>query len=234
VTNQELLEIYSTGGYPKKPFGLLHDIPNLELLEATYRLNLSKNDRKAIWVGNSKWGRRQGFLDHKGFFRVVKPLNDLLRKHNSCFDLQIIDSSKLLVSQEEILRSMSGSSYILQTSTSEGTGLPLLEGMALGLTPISTSVGVVPEILVGSLNQNIVDRSPESFHDALHSNLDSPRATREDIRELFRSYASEAMKEVIFSEHKAFQSETPEVTRFGSAKSRLEWQYRFWKNQSKV
>ena len=231
VTNRELFEIYSNGGYPKKPLGLLHDIPNLELLEMTYNLNLPRNNRKAIWVGNSKWGKRQGFQDHKGFLRVVKPLGDLLKKHDNCFDLQVIDSSKLLVSQDEILRYMSGSNYILQTSASEGTGMPLLEGMALGLTPISTSVGVAPEILLGPLSQNIIDSSPDSFHEALHLNMDSPRATRASIRELFELYSIEAMREVILGHSETFQSAAHTLSRSGSAKSRLEWQYRFWKNR---
>ena len=229
VTNQELFEIYSNRDDCKNPAGVLHDIPNLQLIQELRGLTLQRDTRRAIWVGNSKWGRRQGFHDHKGFLQVVKPLEKIIEKHNNCFNLQVIDSSKLRVPQRKVLELIGESSYILQTSYSEGTGLPVLEGMALGTIPISTSVGIVPEVLKGSLSRNIISNSPESFHDALHLNFESPAATPLRIREIFETYTSEALTESIFNGDKVRHSPGDGFSMIKSIKSQLEWNYRFWK-----
>jgi hypothetical protein len=51
-------------------------------------------------------------------------------------------------------------------SEAEGTPLPLLEAMACGCFPITTDVGVVPEIITDGNNGLVVERSVEAFRQA--------------------------------------------------------------------
>jgi 2-polyprenyl-3-methyl-5-hydroxy-6-metoxy-1,4-benzoquinol methylase/glycosyltransferase involved in cell wall biosynthesis len=63
-------------------------------------------------------------------------------------------------------------------SEGEGQPLPLMEGMACGCFPVSTDVGIVPELITTGYNGLIVGRSVESFRNAFlwcEENLDRIR-----------------------------------------------------------
>lgn len=67
---------------------------------------------------------------------------------------------------------------ICVASVEEGTPLPLIEAMACGCFPISTDVGVAPEVIQNGENGLIVDGSVEAFKDAFKwckENLDFVR-----------------------------------------------------------
>jgi len=59
-----------------------------------------------------------------------------------------------------------GCDVIAVTSRHEGHPMPLIEGMAAGCFPVTTDVGVAPEIIRPGENGLIVDASPEAFREA--------------------------------------------------------------------
>jgi glycosyltransferase involved in cell wall biosynthesis len=171
TTNQELAKLYMNKfpnfGKPK----VLHDLPRLDLIEDVLKEFPSKSSSKkdkVIWVGNSRWGKRQGYVDHKGLASVILPLQKLFKFHSKCFQLQIIDSSKKGKTHFETLIQIRNSDYLIQASNSEGTGLPVLEGIALETKILTTNVGIVPELVELGLSLNIVDKNANLIHDRLH------------------------------------------------------------------
>ena len=69
VTNLQLFSHYCNLLPDKKPLGVLHDLPDIQLInKVRQRVNKPKFSEKpkVIWIGNSKWGSRQGVKDHKG------------------------------------------------------------------------------------------------------------------------------------------------------------------------
>lgn len=234
VTNLDLFRKYSNLFEFKPPAGILHDFPDTDLIDLLIAQNKYSDANSAIWVGNSKWGARQGFHDHKGFYKVILPLREILRKHNHCFSLEIIDSATKRIPQQELLKRMSRSGYILQASASEGTGLPLLEGIAMGLTPISTRVGIAEEILSGALQENLVMGTPEAFHHALHANQVSPVTDRKSLQILYKEYLNMALQESAFRSEKTSYGATTHPDVLPQVKIGLEWAYRFSKNLLKA
>ena len=137
-----------------------HDLVDISLINS-YR-NIEQIESKSIiWVGNSKWGERQGKVDHKGFREVINPLTDSFRGED--VEFKIIDSAKKRRQHREVLRDLSKSSILLHPSKSEGTGLPILEAALLGCYPITTNVGIAQELLGEQFPFLIVDRNFESF-----------------------------------------------------------------------
>ena len=80
------------------------------------------------------------------------------------FDLRIADGNMAWDTMPEFFRSLD---VILVTSVGEGTPLPLLEAMACGCYPVTTNVGIVPEVIEHGRNGLIVDPSAEAFREAL-------------------------------------------------------------------
>ncbi len=71
------------------------------------------------------------------------------------------------LSMAEMAKFYNGIDVICVAATAEGTPLPLLEAMACGCFPVTTDVGIVPEIIQHGKNGLIVDRTPEAFRAAL-------------------------------------------------------------------
>ena len=144
VTNEQLKIAYESK-FALPCGGIWRDLPNLDLVNEILNLPNSESARrrKIIWVGNSRWGERQGYRDHKGFNRYVRPLIKDLQNE---IDFVIVDSAVELYSNKFVLTLMKDCDLLVQVSDSEGTGLPILEALALGLTVLTTNVGIVPEI----------------------------------------------------------------------------------------
>ena len=79
---------------------------------------------------------------------------------------------------------------IIITSISEGTPLPLIEAMACGCFPITTNVGVVPEIVKHKENGIIIDKTYESLFEAVtwcYLNVDRIEKTRKINQDLIHN-----------------------------------------------
>ena len=153
TTSPKLQQIYLKK-FPNLDVKLLLDMPNHELLTKIKNENLTR-DLDVIWVGNTYWGRRQGVHDHKGYEESVLPLMKSLKGTNSSSNFCVIDRSQILMSHEDVLRLIARSHYLVQFSKSEGTGLPVLEAMALGTIPVTTDVGIA-SMALGKFGRKLI------------------------------------------------------------------------------
>ena len=164
VSSEILFEIYQNSPFAARLAGILHDVPDYSYIE---QLNANtrpiKSGKTIIWVGNSKWGKNHGYLDHKGLEHIMKPAFELVRQHDPEFTLIVIDSSIEYLNNHRVLEMIQSADVLIQTSASEGTGLPIIEAVGLGTSVITTKVGIAPEILGGALARQICERSPEEL-----------------------------------------------------------------------
>ncbi len=160
VTSDQLREAYSRRFPDLFPPDLYRDLPDFELISNVKNETEKGISSDLIWVGNSKWGINQGLVDHKGFKQLLLPL---LRQLGQGTVVDIIDSGEEAIPHKEVLRRIKNAKILLQTSKSEGTGLPLLEAAGLGRVAVTTDVGIAREFLLGPLEGLIVDRSVEGF-----------------------------------------------------------------------
>jgi glycosyltransferase involved in cell wall biosynthesis len=229
VTNQELFANYSLYFPNKPPMSVLHDLPNWKEIEKI-RLENEKpinTKRKVIWVGNSSWGKRQGFKDHKGLHSVIKPLIQEIRKSNNCCEIKYIDSKEGLLSHSEVLKEIRSCDILLQTSHSEGTGLPAIEALGLGTNVISTQTGIAPEIFKDEKSQNIVERDYRIIHKRIHS-LEL-KSELMNVK-LFYKYLEIAKGEDITIPKKSKFKFQSNKSIFGNLEIRIIWYLRFIKN----
>ena len=186
VTCKDLAETYADDSYKAIYSGLLYDFPNIEKTRVSIESeNLAKGISKIVWIGNSKWGKRQGYTDHKGFEFVVRPLFDLLKENYPNIELKVFDSAFHRHSNSEILKELGPSTILIQSSNSEGTGLPLLEALAMGSTPITTRVGIANEILGGKYESLIVERDFHDFFTKCEEIIESNPYSPKEIRQIY-------------------------------------------------
>jgi hypothetical protein len=196
VTSKILYEAYNSIPSIQKPFGILHDLPDVDLIRKTRNEIVQVDSNQVIWVGNSEWGSKQGYTDHKGYRSVIKPLGIILKNHKDCFKLKIVDSARKNVPNEEVLRQIHESSFLLLTSKSEGTGLPLLESLGLGITPLSTRVGIAPELLA-THPELIQTLTPDGIHEFLHNGNLGITFSRSEAIELFEEFIETISQEAL-------------------------------------
>lgn len=162
VTSEELKEKYLSV-YGAENLQTLHDHPPYEEIDSINLENLNRNPRNIIWVGNSKWGARAGFVDHKGLRSLAMPVIEELRKAKPDLNFIVVDSAVEKLPYELVLRTIRESACLIFTSESEGTGLPLIEAATLGTPVVTLRVGVASEILKGNLARFISSRDIGSF-----------------------------------------------------------------------
>jgi glycosyltransferase involved in cell wall biosynthesis len=171
VTNFDLQQRYKES-FPSKNWPkVLHDLPNFELIETILNIYPNKEEhlpKKVIWIGNSKWGKRQGYIDHKRLKTAIEPLKKIFSDHSNCFDLEVIDSSKKAITHFDALMKIRKSDFLLQTSVSEGSGIPILEALALKTICLSTPVGIASEIFHNENSLNLITSDPDEIHGRLH------------------------------------------------------------------
>jgi glycosyltransferase involved in cell wall biosynthesis len=160
VTSEILRDAYRDN-YEIDSVGLLHDLPDVEEISRIRESNLGVETKKVLWVGNSKWGERLGFKDHKGLNKLANPVFELLKSQDQDLKIMVIDSAQSKIKNSKVLQEMQTASCLLVTSDSEGTGLPILEAAALGTPVVSVNVGIATELLKGELGKQIVDRNPK-------------------------------------------------------------------------
>ena len=196
VTSEILFKEYSKLPGAPKPAGILHDVPDLNLIRQVRAEVSRRNDNQVVWIGNSKWGIHQGLIDHKGFSSIIQPLKSLFERHESCTKIEIIDSATGRKSNIEVLRIIHNSKVLLQTSESEGTGLPILEALGLGVTPITTDVGIASEVLENHKNL-IIPRDTASFHSLVHQERLKPTLSETSAIQIFEDFISLISNEIL-------------------------------------
>lgn len=167
VVSKELYELYSEMYPSNKPTAIMQDLPNCDLINTIFLEKIEKKEQ-IIWVGNSLWGERLGFRDHKGYNRFVLPLFKTLDDLKISLDRKIIDRGIKFTPQVETLRKISQSKYLVQFSDSEGTGLPIIEACGLGTIPITTEVGVAKDLLKNEFNDLIVKNIDQAVEKIIH------------------------------------------------------------------
>jgi hypothetical protein len=222
VTSNELQRIYTLLFPQKIPTGVLHDIPDITSILRIRDMDLRRSG--IIWVGNSRWGSNYGYVDHKGYEEVVKPL---FRKNIPLTPVRIRDSSTGKVPNAHVLLEIAESEILIQASLHEGTGLPLLEALGVGTVPITSDVGIANEVLTGELKQLIVERSADSFEQKIRELGASTNHLSKLCLSAFDSYVEKARRETIKWDHRETTFDKDERNILVSAKIRLIWIYRF-------
>jgi hypothetical protein len=225
VTSEILLREYECLNKQFLPYGVLHDLPDIELLKLVEKEKPKKINQQlnVIWVGNSRWGKRQGFSDHKGFQSIVVPLLEIVSQHDDCMKITVVDSSAKKLAYRDVLELIRDADVLIQTSRSEGTGLPILEALALRTNVVTTNVGVVPEILQAYPGR-IALSNPTSFHSALHSLGKQPDL---DYEGLLQRYIDTVSRELIPFDQKRNLVFPNERNFWGRMSVSLRWIYRF-------
>ena len=112
-------------------------------------------------------GRRSGplkigWVGHPGDF--LKGLREILiPATEGRFDFRYTDGTW---SFRQVRRFYHDIDVLAISSIAEGDPRPLMEGMLCGCFPVSTDVGIVPELVNNRFNGVIVDRTPEAFRAA--------------------------------------------------------------------
>lgn len=176
---------------------LLHDLPDIDLIKDLGVKNYSHDEHTVIWVGNSEWGKRLGFKDHKGLVSTAIPVMNKLQQMRPDLNLLVIDSAKKKRGKREVLTAIKHSCCILITSDSEGTSLPLLESMALGTPPISFNIGVAPELLTESLSTQVVARDPELMVNQVLKTLKTEELLGLECRRSWFKYLKDCESEIV-------------------------------------
>lgn len=185
VVSKRLQTAYTGSQSVAKSPLYLPDFPNISLLEDVRKMNVPKVPGLVIWIGNSRWGSNLGFHDHKGYVSKLNRIIDISISRSIPLNFRVIDRGKAYLPHRATLIEIAKSTFLLQTSASEGTGLPVLEALALGTYPISTDVGINREVF-GDRWTEFYGSSPEEFLDKIQS---SPLAIETaDLYDFFKSY----------------------------------------------
>jgi glycosyltransferase involved in cell wall biosynthesis len=182
VTSNILRKAYLEN-YRTESIGVLHDLPNLQHISKIQLAKKMTTSKTVVWVGNSKWGERLGFEDHKGLNKLAVPVFEILKERDRNIEIKIIDSANARIKNSKVLEEIQRSSCLLVTSDSEGTGLPILEAAALGTPVVSVNVGVASEILTGELGNQIVSRDSQLIAERIIQTIEN----RESLSLLIQS-----------------------------------------------
>ena len=167
---------------------LLPDFPNIRLLDEVREMKLPKKTNSVIWVGNSRWGESLGLRDHKGFESLLKNIIKISIAKSLALKFRVIDRGVAYVPHRDTLIAIAESEFLLQTSAAEGTGLPVLEAIALGTFPITTDVGINREVF-GARWQEFEASTPESFIANIESSIESINPS--DLEDLYLRYLNQ-------------------------------------------
>jgi glycosyltransferase involved in cell wall biosynthesis len=188
VTSRELLARYLDTFKDHPPKGLYRDAPDVLAITEIRKIKAVESAIDVIWVGNSRWGVHYGMRDHKGFHEIVTPL---MKIFEGKLKFACIDSAKLKFPHRKTLELINSSRILVQTSKSEGTGLPLLEAAGLGTVVLTTEVGVASEFLKGKLSDLIIPRNVGSFQSAIVKVYEAETAYSKLLMNRFDEYVEE-------------------------------------------
>jgi hypothetical protein len=203
------------------PTGVLHDLPDVQKIRELR--NLGRQSEGVIWVGNSKWGERYGYRDLKGYEEIVAPLKRELEADHPSLNFRVFDSAIRRVDNKYIISEIANSQVLVQASESEGTGLPILEALGLGVIPVTTNVGIAAELLMRELTEFIVPRSLTPFRSGVDRALEKGENYSAVCIELFENYIGLASVETITWNASKLNIQWPKPNLTGSIKIWVTW-----------
>lgn len=127
-------------------------------------------DRALLFIAEMK--RRRGDVR----FTVIGPDMGLLEQlRRMALDLGLVDNVEFVGPQDRahIEKAAAGSSFFLQLSTHEGQSMAVVEAMQLGLVPVVTPVGMIPEYCIDGVN-GVIFRDNRSAADRVERLLADP------------------------------------------------------------
>jgi glycosyltransferase involved in cell wall biosynthesis len=127
----------------------------------------------------------------------MKPAFEMVRKHDPEFQLIVIDSSIGFLDNHRVLEEIQSADVLVQTSASEGTGLPVIEAVGLGTLAITTKVGIAPEIFDGSLAGLICNRDPKEIANAILSQYPIQKEIQGLLDGAYKKFLNECFDESI-------------------------------------
>lgn len=146
VTSNKLYNVYQK--FSKKPQMIIHDGVNLEKYIPLNLERFNNIDHITVgWTGNSKFKDSENDDDMKGVEGIIKPVIKELQDEGNNIELNLADRNVKMIPQEEMPKFYNSIDLYVCTSKTEGTPLPVLEAMAMGVPVISTDVGIVKEAL---------------------------------------------------------------------------------------
>ena len=125
-----------------------------------------------MWVGNPS---SQHHGDNKGFDSIITPVFNSLGEQVEL----LTATSDQPVAREDMGAFYAGGHVLLCMSESEGGPLPVIEAMHVGRPVISTSVGIVPEVVNSGVNGWIIDRSRSALKAQILKLVDDSRCLEE-------------------------------------------------------
>ncbi len=169
VTSKRLYNIYQQ--FSKKPQMVIHDGVDLQKY-IPENLDRFKNIEtvRIGWTGNSKFKDSEGDFDMKGVEGIIKPAIEELQREGYSVELNLADRNIKMIPQEEMPKFYNSIDLYVCASKTEGTPLPIIEAMAMGVPVISTDVGIVSEA-VGECNKKYIlkERTKEDLKNAIKS-----------------------------------------------------------------
>lgn len=169
VTSKRLYNIYQQ--FSKKPQMVIHDGVDLQKY-IPENLDRFKNIEtvRIGWTGNSKFKDSEGDSDMKGVEGIIKPAIEELQREGYSVELNLADRNIKMIPQEEMPKFYNSIDLYVCASKTEGTPLPIIEAMAMGVPVISTDVGIVSEA-VGECNKKYIlkERTKEDLINAIKS-----------------------------------------------------------------
>ena len=201
---EDICNQFAATGYISKEIGGLLDLRNGfftpngiddELFKPT---NLPKDDQiRFMWVGNPSTSHHG---DNKAFHSIVEPVcQELGVVLNTATPLNPVPRDKMgeFYAQNHVL---------ICASKHEGGPMPILEALASARPVISTSVGVVPELVVHEQNGLLIERSRSDLREAIQYLVNNPKKVYEMHDSLMETEFSRYTLDMLKSYYEMFES----------------------------
>lgn len=176
VTSKRLFEIYSQ--FEKKPENIIHDGVDLEKFKPEKLNRFNDINRNIIigWVGNSKFVGSDGDNDMKGVEGIIKPAIKKLKDQNYNVSLKLADRNIKKIEIDDMPEYYNSIDIYVCASKAEGTPMPVLEAMAIGIPVVSTDVGIVQEAFGERERKYILEeRTADNLANKLKLLIDTPQ-----------------------------------------------------------
>ena len=196
---------------------VLHDMPDINLLNSRKFKNIIRRENQLIWVG---------------LHRFVKDIFANVKAEESNASLVVIDSALGALKHEYVLDNLAQSSCLIVTSDSEGTCLPILEAAALGTPVVTFDVGIAHEIFAGELkNQFIAPRNTSKASELVLKVLSDFNKASNDSKFAWEQYFQKASGDLQQLLSRDFHHSGMWRIREGNRVSRLKWYLRWLKRK---